>query len=275
MLDGVAGALGANAVREGSVVTLVGSSNSSASITPAGSSTVASGSETTHAVTVVGPVNTNDAWTLNGAGTPVTVTAADTSTDDLATALALAVSGSYSAVAVDSIVYVTGTSAFTLANGGVGRYSGAGTGTLSGSPQLVWTQTVSLAPAGTPAIGLGDTWTITVGGVNYSARVTSISSSPNPTFRLNGSSTDVQYASIAAALVAALGGVTGVVASVVDGTTFTVSNVDGTPLGVGQASRAASAGPSPPRRWTRTSTTSRRPRRCSAPSRRRRPSTGR
>ncbi|HVP74739.1 MAG TPA: hypothetical protein VMS63_01865, partial [Gaiellaceae bacterium] len=240
VLDGLVGALGASAVREDSVVTLVGSADSSASITPAGTSIVVSGSETTHAVTVVGPVNANDTWTLLVAGTPVPVTASDTSTDDLADAIAAAISGSYSAVSVGSTIYVTGASAFTLSSGGVTRNPSAGGGTISGAPQLVWTQTVVLAPAGSPAIGLGDTWTIVVGGATYSARVTSTTSTPNPTFHITGGTTsaDGQYASLAAALVAALA-LGGVQASVgTGGLTFTVTSADGTPLPVGQVGQS-------------------------------------
>ena len=84
--------------------------------------------------------------------------------------------------------------------------------TYSGTIALSWTQTVAVMPAGSPAIAIGDIWTIVVNGTPYTVLVKSQNTSAGTwTFTLNGAtdttiangSTDA--ATIASALAAAIG----------------------------------------------------------------------
>ncbi len=192
----------------------------------------------TRAATVVGPVNTLDTWTLVVAGTPVQVPAPGTTTAGVAGAFATATYPSgYTAFVIGSTVYVTGASTFTLSSTPVGRHA-TGNGTFSGTVPLIWTQTAVFSPAGTPAIQLGDLWSITVGMTTYTARVTDIgTSSGNYGFGLTGgtatSYTVANTTAASTALAGALATAIGAQASLAGGTTLTLTGTGGSPLGVG------------------------------------------
>ena len=137
-----------------------------------------------------------------------------------------------------STVYITGASAFTLSSTPVGRHA-TGTGTISGTVPLGWTQTVSFSPAGIPPIQLGDLWSITVGMTTYTARVTDVgTTSGNYGFSLTGgtattytvANTTAASTALAGALFTAIGARAALVAG---GTTLTLTAADGSPLGVG------------------------------------------
>ena len=215
---------------------------------------VVGAAQATRIATLSAPVNTGDTWSLivAGSATPTQFVAAAssaTSADAVTAGLAGGIyPAGYTATAAHSKLYVTssGNTTFTLA--GVVARGTAATGTIGGAPLHTWRQTVALVPAGAPAIGLGDTWTIDVGGTTHTARVTA-SVTDGWTFLLDGTTSDSitgkssagEY--IAAALAAAIG-----TDASVSGGSLVVASADGTPLAVGtiveQRLGAALAGPS-------------------------------
>ena len=166
------------------------------------------------------------------------VPAPGTTTAGVAGAFATATYPSgYTAFVIGSTVYITRASAFTLSSTPVGRHA-TGNGTFSGTVPLIWTQTAVFSPAGTPAIQLGDLWSITVGMTTYTARVTDIgTSSGNYGFGLTGgtatSYTVANTTAASTALAGALATAIGAQASLAGGTTLTLTGTGGSPLGVG------------------------------------------
>ena len=205
--------------------------------------------QATRIVTLGAPVSSGDVWTLVVAGdsTPAQVTVAAssaTSADAVATSFSLssAYPSGYTVVAAGSVLYVTstGSTTFTLAKS-ISR-SNTGTAAIGGTLPLAWTQTATIAPAGNPGIALGDSWSIIVSGVTYTAQVTATISN-GWRFHVTGAGdVDITNKSsaaefVAAAFDAAIGAPTGITAAVVNGK-LVVTATDGTPLAVGMIMQA-------------------------------------
>lgn len=138
----------------------------SANVT-AGSGTI-SATGNTSTLTIGGTVAGSDTFTFNVGGTDITFTAATTSTDDVATGLADAITSAgltgITAVASGSDVTLTSTNAFT-STALTATTSGSATTTLSAATIDPRAETVSFSTSA--SVAANDSYRVAVGGTNY------------------------------------------------------------------------------------------------------------
>ncbi|MFL6014724.1 MAG: beta strand repeat-containing protein, partial [Gaiellaceae bacterium] len=173
----LAGSLTGNAfyaVAKGSVVYLARSDTAhdsftaAATITPAGSASQGTG--TTHTLTLTGPINAGDTWTLSldsTALTPGFTVGLSSTTTDAASYFAGSTQADgatgYAAFAVSNVLYITRIDggAFTPSVAVV-RDPNAGFATFSGTLKPRYGDDIELRPAGPNTTELNDAWTITI-----------------------------------------------------------------------------------------------------------------